>query len=141
MVRGNHDDPAYFEPKLIDYPLLKTLPNYTVVQFQVTNILCIGGAISVDRQMRLRRMSTDLAGQKIYWGNENVVYDETILNEETRSNVDIVITHTCPSFCHPIHKIGFDSCLGQNDESLNDDIRKERQVMDQIHDILISKGI
>lgn len=48
MVRGNHDDPRYFDGEMIDYPCMKTLPDYrwcipvrttssaSVVQYRLT---------------------------------------------------------------------------------------------------------
>ncbi len=57
MVRGNHDDPVFFEKELIDYPYMKALPDYTIVHTQSHNVLCVGGAVSVDRNFRLSLMS------------------------------------------------------------------------------------
>lgn len=57
MVRGNHDDPNYFAQRIIDFPLMKTIPDYSLVQFMGRSILCVGGAISVDRTWRKNVMS------------------------------------------------------------------------------------
>jgi len=71
LVRGNHDDPKYFQQQLIDFPQMKTIPDYTVIQYKSHNILCVGGAISVDRRERLNVMrSAKLKNRTIatcYW--------------------------------------------------------------------------
>lgn len=36
LMRGNHDNPDYFENRLIDYPRMKTIPDYCVIQFPET---------------------------------------------------------------------------------------------------------
>ena len=71
MVRGNHDDPLFFDKELIDYPYMKTLPDYTIVHTRKHNILCVGGAISIDRSFRLSQMDYNriLGKQRLplYW--------------------------------------------------------------------------
>ena len=94
MVRGNHDDPRYFDGEMIDYPCMKTLPDYTVVHTRSHNILCIGGAVSVDRNFRLSMMDMHrMQGKRclpLYWRDEAFRYDERELvilsaRGETRS--------------------------------------------------------
>lgn len=51
-TRGNHEDPAYYSQQFIDTHYVKTVPDYTVIQFKDKNILCIGGGYSVDRFYR-----------------------------------------------------------------------------------------
>ena len=54
VLRGNHDDPSYYntdEPK-INLSNIKTISDYTIIQTPEHNILCVGGAISVDRVNR-----------------------------------------------------------------------------------------
>lgn len=52
MVRGNNDDPTYFNEENIAYERILTIPDYSVIQAYEHNILCIGGAISIDRYNR-----------------------------------------------------------------------------------------
>lgn len=145
LMRGNHDDPKYFQNKLIDYPLMKTLSDYSVIRFKNKHILCVGGAISVDRSERLHAMwLTGLKGRtvpKYYWENEKPVFDQVALSELATNNIliDTVVTHTAPSFCMPITKTGIENWL-LRDEQLAEDISKERKVMDEIYDYLNRKG-
>lgn len=144
LIRGNHDDPEYFQNGLIDFPPMKTLPDYSVIRFKSRNILCIGGAVSIDRSERLHAMwLAGLHGRtaaKYYWENEMPVFDQTSLHELKVENIliDTVVSHTAPSFCVPFTKTGLENWL-LKDKSLAEDIAKERKVMDEIYDYLIKE--
>lgn len=51
--------------------------------------------------------------------------------------IDTVVTHTCPSFCHPISKPGIESWL-LRDTKLQGDLNAERSEMDKIYNQLIA---
>lgn len=81
FIRGNHDDNNLFITNTINTDRFILLPDYSVVTVNNTNILCVGGAVSVDR--RFRKVNTG------YW------YGEEMLELETVSiKVDILCTHT-----------------------------------------------
>ena len=42
MMRGNHDDPSYFSEEKISHQRFRTVPDYSVIQACVHNILCVG---------------------------------------------------------------------------------------------------
>ena len=48
FVRGNHDNPAYFREERIAFGRWRTVPDYSVVRAAGHDILCVGGAVSVD---------------------------------------------------------------------------------------------
>lgn len=52
MLRGNHDNPAYFNTIPIKHRRFLTISDYSVIQACNHNILCVGGAVSVDRSYR-----------------------------------------------------------------------------------------
>ena len=54
FMRGNHDDPAYFVEERVHYERWRCVPDYSVIQACGHNILCIGGAVSVDRNVRMQ---------------------------------------------------------------------------------------
>ena len=71
MVRGNHDDPAYFATDAaghtaVEHKRWRTVPDYAVIQSCGRTILCVGGAISVDRQIRKQEMARP-PGKVYYW--------------------------------------------------------------------------
>jgi len=137
MVRGNHDDPWYFtlqnEGKTpIHHARWQTVPDYTIIQACGRTILCIGGAVSVDRQIRLREMQRR-PGKQYYWQNESPKYNTEALDaiHEDCLKVDTIVTHTAPSFCEFQSKQGLIS-WAQEDAALLDDCDAERTTMDAI---------
>lgn len=53
FVRGNHDNPAYFDGTTFNYKRFIAVPDYTILQACNHSILCVGGAISIDRIYRI----------------------------------------------------------------------------------------
>lgn len=142
MVRGNHDDPIYFEKELIDYPYMKTLPDYTIVHTNSHNILCIGGAVSQDRNFRISMMAVQGKGKMpLWWADEPFVFkkDELQVLEDEHVRIDTVITHPAPSFCPPYMKGDFEHFCA-NDDNLADDVKHEREGLDAVYDWLIQHG-
>lgn len=141
MVRGNHDDPAYFNEERIKHERFRTIPDYSVIQACGHSILCIGGAVSIDRVYRKKHdAKCSATGTTSYWADEMPLYDEAALNEIGKQfKIDTVITHTAPSFCELISKSGL-SEWSALDSSILSDCESERRTMDQIYDHLKSDG-
>lgn len=166
FIRGNHDDPSYFNGNLFKRGFVQTVADYTVVQFYpmsdpektlapTFSFLCVGGATSVDRTDRIARMEQfareymryhhgldfDEAYrrcQQLYWVDEQPFFSQEAFDEikERGIVIDNVCTHTCPSFCQPTTK---DGILGwaKRDERLLTDVDHERDVMDKIYNQLV----
>lgn len=144
-IRGNHDSPEIFNNQLINTDYVKTVPDYTVIQFQDKNILCIGGGLSVDRFYRRHQNSLfiidymkyhdcpyEIAEQnakKCYWENEMPVYQPKV-----EERIDIICSHSAPSFCFPAFKGSFVLQWAEYDKELLADLDKERAVFDLIYE-------
>lgn len=156
FVRGNHDNPDLFDGKKISHKRFVAIEDYSVIQSfsmedrhfsaPINTILCVGGAISIDRSWRKEKMyelamkykrfhacDTDYAikhSQKLYWENEPPYFDKKALlaYHEADLRINAVCTHTCPSFCEPLSKDGIATFLTR-DFSLAEDIDVEREVM------------
>lgn len=143
LLRGNHDDPAYFDGEQIDYLHMKAIPDYSVIRYLGHTILCIGGATSIDRMQRIGAMWLNKLKNKedrnFYWENESPVFNDDAFLQIFRSNlrIDTLVTHTAPSFCYPIGKDGISWWLA-NDATLESDLTAERQTMNLIYDRLIT---
>ncbi|MEG0994021.1 MAG: metallophosphoesterase [Bacteroidales bacterium] len=143
LVRGNHDDPAYFDGKQIDYDFMKAIPDYSVIQTNDRNILCVGGAISVDRESRKgwllsQRIKGRENARRIYWSTEAPLFDSQALAliAERGIKIDTVITHSAPSICKPpLKKNFYDFVL--LDDSLEKDVFDERETLDRLRQALI----
>ena len=146
FVRGNHDNPAYFNDCPIKHRRWMTVPDYSVVRACGHNVLCVGGAISVDRSYRISDSDYHLPKQEdplarnIYWANEYPVFDIEKLDAISENfAIDTIITHTAPSFCELTSKGGFLAEMAVRDEDLTEQVNNERQVMDKILDYLKSR--
>ena len=91
FIRGNHDNPAYFNGSSFNHKRFVAIPDYSVVKACGHTILCIGGAISIDRRYRIdswnqkqkkaQRFDTamteaDPLAPNYYWPDENPVFDQ-----------------------------------------------------------------
>lgn len=141
MVRGNHDDPAYFNEERISHLRFRTIPDYSVVQACGHNILCIGGAVSIDRSFRKEHDSRNQSsGTASYWPDEMPIFDEPKLTEIDRQfKIDSVITHTAPSFCELLSIAGLSEWAARDAELLTD-CEKERETMDRLFEHLKTAG-
>lgn len=119
-VRGNHDNPDLFQDEELTSNWLN-VKDYTVVNVKGQNFLCVGGGISVDRTIRVP--------YKSYWPNEQIKYQPKV-----NQRIDVIISHTAPSFCYPISKGDFVLSWAKQDENLLANIEEERQMMCKVFD-------
>lgn len=142
---GNHDDPKYFENQLINTNYVKCIPTYSVINVLGKNILNISGGISIDRVFRKNRDSIRLvdymkwhncdyqtAKQKCplsYWEDEPVVYKPKVTE-----HIDIICSHSAPSFCYPTDKGEIVEKFAEYDSTLLEDIRNERLTLDKVYE-------
>ena len=137
-VRGNHDDPEYYNYRgLFEKKRMMCVPDYSVIEVAGRTILCIGGAVSIDRKYRLREeirlnMHSTTKTKSVYWYSEMPVFDSMKLSDIIgRFVIDTVVTHTAPSFCEKQSRAEIQNWLIKDEELLHD-IKAERKVMDYI---------
>jgi UDP-2,3-diacylglucosamine pyrophosphatase LpxH len=165
FVAGNHDDHSIFNSFKFNYKRIKVVPDYTVINTYYNedkavikhSILCVGGATSIDRSMRISTNDMNIIKYqhyhnctseeaeklcpKCYWADEQPIYDEEQLKllDKEETPIDIVCTHTAPSFCKPYTKDGLKEWL-EYDKKLDEDLDRERNVMDNIFNYLTDNG-
>lgn len=151
FIRGNHDNPAYFDGKAFCHKRFIAIPDYSVVKANGHTILCVGGAISIDRQSRkesweygkskmLRYDDRTIAANSFttnnYWQDEAPVFNEKVLSEITSLyKIDTVVTHTAPSFCELQDKKEL-QLWALRDDCLLADVQNERETMDAIYEAI-----
>jgi len=119
-IRGNHDNPSYFKDKnRICFENFELIEDYTVIKYKDKSIQFIGGAISIDRTGRKEGVS--------YWTGEGVNYVKDKLQK-----VDILVTHTAPSWSFPQQFNEMVYGWAREDAYLLEDLTDERAVMDEI---------
>lgn len=149
FVRGNHDNPAYFDGKAFRHKRFIAVPDYTVICACSHQILCVGGAVSIDRKSRIAERNRAEYGnmdldaedapfkRDIYWPEEKPFFDASqmsLVNKKYR--IDTVVTHSAPSFCEMFTKGGLTS-WAENDSCLMGDVEEERLMMDLLYNRLI----
>lgn len=111
-IRGNHDDLEYFQGR-VKHSHFELIPDYTYREFNGEKFLFVGGAVSVDRAIRVPHMS--------WWPDE-----EFVLKPELVEEVDVLITHSCPNWLGPNNKASISGYCSR-DATLWDDCVKERE--------------
>jgi len=144
-IRGNHDNPKYFDGHLEKhFDNLHLLADYTVIELNGKKILGVGGAVSIDRRQRMReQLEYARVGREVelYWHDEIFILDEEKL--KTFEGIDIVVTHTAPEFCLPVNKNGFGWLVDQyaaDDTKLKGELTEERTLVTKMYEILKEKN-
>lgn len=140
-IRGNHDRPSYFENDPFSLSNIKLISDYTVLELEGKRILCIGGAVSIDRAHRITDAQkngdhTYKHGQSWFKGEEFNL-DIDIL--EAFRDINIVVTHTSPDYCTPDNSLGFGSMVNNwinIDPNLKLDLMDERRKMSIAFEII-----
>ena len=108
-IRGNHDDPAFFDGKY-DFERLHFLPDHHMIELCGKKIYPIGGAVSADIDLvdplsrKSRRMINDslikfCSSKRVWWPNEAPVQ----ISEGLPTAVDVIVSHEAPlSFDPPL---------------------------------------
>ena len=119
-IRGNHSDPSYFQGlNRVSLSNFELIEDYTVMEYDGKKIQFIGGATSIDRTSRREDIS--------YWEDEVINF-----NKDKCEEVDILITHTAPSWCFPQQFNEMVYGWAKEDAYLLEDLTDERAIMDEI---------
>lgn len=155
-IRGNHDDPLYFEKDSSVYIQLEDafggqisfISDYEYLCTSIGGILCIGGAVSIDRSGNHRIKDYS------WWMNENV---KELSNDELDYLVSIIVrteylknyplrivcSHSSPRGAWPINPSFEDQGQAINswsvhDSKLKEDCWNEREYLRHVQDILLN---
>ena len=146
-IRGNHDFKPHFDNDPFGLTNIRLVKDYTVLNLENKNILCIGGAVSVDRRWRQTTKqrngifeNNDLAtGIESWWPHEVFVYDEEKVKD--LRDINIIVTHTAPHYCTPDNTFGFgpfvDGIVKETgDTELKTELHVERKMLTDIFHIV-----
>ncbi len=135
IVRGNHEDPAYFNGDNMD-DRFKLVPDYHTEVIQGKKYLFLGGSISIDRSVKKLK-------QNQWWEGEGFVFDPVKLS--LVRDIDIVISHNVPHFCFPqaqahgqmfLYAKGCKDLGYPGDPSLVEDVKKERMLFTDAYNLI-----
>lgn len=134
-IRGNHDDPKYFDGRYNGrWSNITLVPDYTAMQIEGSNVLFIGGARSTDRADR--RKDYD------YWEGEDFDYDEEKLIEVLKesSRIDYVVTHIAPLGLFPFTFGPSVEHYFERDKYLKLEMQLERELMNRARNLICEKN-
>lgn len=127
-IRGNHDDPECFETTHNVESNIIFVKDYDIIRLLDKDILFIGGAISIDRRVRVQEGYP-------YWLDEPVKTDPYYLQELIKvKNIDICVTHTAPLFVFPYTFV-------TTDKVLEYELRNERIYLEKVYELIKNKGL
>ncbi len=152
VIRGNHDNPSCFEENnnvtvsicdrtgeidcmdlqhaIRNLKHVHLLPDYIALDINDEKWLFVGGAISIDRKVRVIGTS--------YWMDEKFIYDESKIKD--LEGIDRVITHTSPDFCPPVKLTPIVYSFAKHDNTLTSDLSYERKEMTKMFSKLQEKN-
>ena len=143
-IRGNHDYKPYFDNDPFGFTNIHLVPDYTVLNLADKKILCIGGAVSVDREFRYTKKQKqgiyeNNIGIESWWPDEIFVLDIDKLKE--LRDINIMVTHTCPDYCPPDNTFGLGYFVEgiikeTGDNQLRTDLNFERNQVTQAFNIV-----
>lgn len=143
VVRGNHDNPIFWDKsKGLNLPKLHNIhlvDDYSVLDIENKKILCVGGGISIDRQLR-----KDDRPYPSWWQDEEFQWHPGKFNRvvNNHNTMDIIVTHSAPSACYPR---GVDAPIVndwhnvelEHGNNLKGELQMERKKIDMLKDAVL----
>jgi Calcineurin-like phosphoesterase len=130
-IRGNHDRPDRWVPEAPQpWQAIRLVPDYTVLRLEGLAVLCIGGAISVDRLTR---------SPGKYWPDEGFTLDSARLAQIDLTNLSMVATHTAPDGAFPREFGPIVAHFAQHDPTLLQELSAERRAMATLADLIAER--
>lgn len=126
VIRGNHDDPAAWVDihGEYNYSNIRLVKDFEVLSIDGIVHLFIGGAVSVDRSQRKPGLT--------WWPGE--VLDIKSCNVfNCDQNIDCVVSHNAPDFCHPQSFGSFVEQFFPFDPSLAGELKFERLTLTNLY--------
>ena len=124
VVRGNHDNPEYFDSKH-DFPRLKFLKDHKPIEILGKVIYPIGGANSTDKDWRIdKNIEAEEYGSSKRWWWEGEVIEKKY--KDLPNIVDIIVSHEAPLSFEPV------IVREVEDENLWKDIIDSRRYLDHV---------
>jgi hypothetical protein len=129
-IRGNHDRPDYFQEGSPFAALshIHLVPDYTLLDLEGRKVLCVGGAVSIDRTART-------AGAD-FWPDEPFVPHHAHRPTLDLTDLWMVVTHTAPREAPPFTLSPLVYAWTGDDHSLLGDLVRERDHVSALFDAI-----
>jgi UDP-2,3-diacylglucosamine pyrophosphatase LpxH len=131
-IRGNHDDPARWAPEAAQpWQAIRLVPDYSVIDLEGKRLLCVGGAISVDRTAR---------SIGAYWHDEGFVLAPDRLARLDLTDLYAVVTHSAPEGIYPYEFGDLVYHYALRDPQLLAELWAERRALAQFRDLVTERA-
>ena len=125
IYQKTYSNPEEFASIIKNLSNIKFVKDYEITNVNGLNILGIGGAISIDRISKRKKL--------LYFPEEEVTYNVKV---KKLKNIDIVASHSSPIFCEPFEISDIVHDWAYYDRTLLAEIDKERKLLAKIYDEL-----
>jgi len=138
-IRGNHDNPSWFSDEVFNDTMSKfsnvtLVPDYSILNLGKHNIMCVGGAVSIDR---IYRQNNNLG----YWPEEKFETPKPwLLPSAEDCEISVVVTHNAPAYCTPTNFNNLVYSYATNDIHLLADLTEERLRISRLFELIREKG-
>jgi len=134
VVRGNHDDPKFFDGTRTEYENITFLVDYETFNINYLKFLPIGGGISIDRGPTPYENNGIGRYQGVsWWEDEKIRYTEADKEKVLLTKgVDVIISHNAPDFAPPIGIGKIVPRFALYDETLIEEVLEERALLTKI---------
>lgn len=123
VVRGNHDNPSWFKNPTNLWQNIVFLPDYSELNLLDKKILTVGGAVSVDRNIRTEGND--------YWKDEIFHFDPHFKYQ----TYDLVVTHSRTSYADVFKNYDNISHYLAEDDKLLEDLMFETKQLDALYEV------
>lgn len=131
--KGNHDNPEYFQETNNPFDLsnITLLKDYSELNLLDQNILWVGGAISIDREWRIKEnkeFQKRRDERRLWWPDEVFVYKDDF----DYKKYDIVATHTRPANAGAFKGFGNIQKFLDGDDTLKEELIQESEDVEKL---------
>lgn len=136
FVRGSNDDPSYFGGNKFNFSNIVFAEDYSVLEMNGYNCLCIGGSLPIDRKWRQEQEKR--IGRKLFFEKCTTDFNEDKLDEILKEKgIACVITCDAPTFVPPLAEEDGNSEWVASDNTILSDIIDQRLNIDRVYHSLI----
>jgi predicted phosphodiesterase len=132
-LRGNHDNPNWFDGKMVNLSHIKMVPDYTFINIKGNYGLLIGGARSTDRVFwnKITQEYEYRVENKDYWEGELMKPLDMDLLKKIDFPIKYIFTHSRPNLI-----VGRNYSFYSVDETLESDIKEENKILNNLVNFL-----
>jgi Calcineurin-like phosphoesterase len=133
IVKGNHEYFDLFDREAIFEDSVFYCKDYSILNINDKNFLLVGGAISIDRQYRIKEKLLNPRKETFYRKDEPIFLHPEV---ELIRDISYLVTHTAPRRWIPFLNPSFVNEWAKNDPELIKDLDRENETVSDLFEIV-----